>query len=829
VTVVVRSKQSSGKKPESQKPDAAPPDARASAGRDDASLGRLSRRTTLIAVSAVAALVVAGGLAFELTTGGTRDLFRGVAAEPTAATFVGSEACAGCHRSEAELWRSSQHKRAMDHATDKSVLGDFSGASLDYYGVHSRFFRQDGKFLVETDGPDGRLSTFEVKYTFGLDPLQQYLVEFPDGRLQALSLAWDSRPKDKGGQRWFHLYPDEEIRHDDVLHWTRLNQNWNFMCAECHSTGVRKNYDAAADRFATTWAEISIGCEACHGQGSRHVSWAHDRQSWWPFGKNDDPTKGLLVRFDERHDITWPIDPRTGNATRRIAPATLRKEVETCGLCHARRAGFSEDWIPGRPLSDTHFVSPLARGLYHADGQMRDEVYNYGSFKQSKMFAAGVTCSDCHEPHGAKLRAPGDGVCLQCHSSDKYAAATHHRHEGANPPLACASCHMPARTYMVVDRRHDHGFRVPRPDLSARHDTPNACNDCHADKSAQWAASAIERWHGATRKGFQTYAAAFHGAWTDRADAAALLGVVAGDTNVPGFVRASALTGLAAHVSPANMNVARSGLSDPDPLVRIGALDMLEALPASQIWPLVSPLLSDSNRGVRIRAAALLAAVPTTSQPAADRERFERAAAEFIAAQRLNADRPEARSALGNFYARRGLAKDAEAEYKAALRLSPHYAPTAANLADLYRQLGRDGDGENVLRTAVATSPQDAGLHHALGLTLTRLKRPEAALGELQRAAELDPDRARYAYVYAVALHSAGRGGEAMTVLKKTLVRHPADRDTLTALIGFSRDTGDFGAALEYAERLARVMPGDRNLANLIENLRHQMRGPDAR
>jgi predicted CXXCH cytochrome family protein len=829
VTVVVRSKQSSGKKLESQKPDAAPPDARASAGRDDASLGRLSRRTTLIAVSAVAALVVAGGLAFELTTGGTRDLFRGVAAEPTAATFVGSEACAGCHRSEAELWRSSQHKRAMDHATDKSVLGDFSGASLDYYGVHSRFFRQDGKFLVETDGPDGRLSTFEVKYTFGLDPLQQYLVEFPDGRLQALSLAWDSRPKDKGGQRWFHLYPDEEIRHDDVLHWTRLNQNWNFMCAECHSTGVRKNYDAAADRFATTWAEISIGCEACHGQGSRHVSWAHDRQSWWPFGKNDDPTKGLLVRFDERHDITWPIDPRTGNATRRIAPATLRKEVETCGLCHARRAGFSEDWIPGRPLSDTHFVSPLARGLYHADGQMRDEVYNYGSFKQSKMFAAGVTCSDCHEAHGAKLRAPGDGVCLQCHSSDKYAAATHHRHEGANPPLACASCHMPARTYMVVDRRHDHGFRVPRPDLSARHDTPNACNDCHADKSAQWAASAIERWHGATRKGFQTYAAAFHGAWTDRADAAALLGVVAGDTNVPGFVRASALTGLAAHVSPANMNVARSGLSDPDPLVRIGALDMLEALPASQIWPLVSPLLSDSNRGVRIRAAALLAAVPTTSQPAADRERFERAAAEFIAAQRLNADRPEARSALGNFYARRGLAKDAEAEYKAALRLSPHYAPTAANLADLYRQLGRDGDGENVLRTAVATSPQDAGLHHALGLTLTRLKRPEAALGELQRAAELDPDRARYAYVYAVALHSAGRGGEAMTVLKKTLVRHPADRDTLTALIGFSRDTGDFGAALEYAERLARVMPGDRNLANLIENLRHQMRGPDAR
>ena len=188
----------------------------------------------------------------------------------------------------------------MDHATDKTVLGDFSDATFDYYGVKSRFFRKDGKFFVETDGPDGKLAVFEVKYTFGVDPLQQYLVEFPDGRLQALSLAWDSRPKQQGGQRWFHLYPNEDIKHDDVLHWTKLNQNWNFMCAECHSTGVHKNYDAANDRFATTWSEISVGCEACHGQGSQHVAWAQDQKSWWPFGKRNDRTKGLAVRFDER-------------------------------------------------------------------------------------------------------------------------------------------------------------------------------------------------------------------------------------------------------------------------------------------------------------------------------------------------------------------------------------------------------------------------------------------------------------------------------------------------------------------------------------------------
>jgi predicted CXXCH cytochrome family protein len=777
----------------------------------------------VVVVAAATVVVLAGGVSWRWLAGGNAPWARFIGADAAPLAFVGSDSCAQCHPAEAKLWRGSQHKQAMDHATDTSVLGDFNEAGFDYYGVRSRFFRKDEKFFVETDGPEGKLATFEVKYAFGVDPLQQYLIEFPDGRLQALSIAWDSRPKDQGGQRWFHLYPNEEIKHDDILHWTKLNQNWNFMCAECHSTGVRKNYDAANDRFATSFAEISVGCEACHGQGSRHVAWARSQQSW--FGKTEDPAKGLLVRFDERRDVVWRIDSKIGNAQRNFTPALVRREVETCGRCHARRGEFSEDWVPGRWLSDTHVVSPLARGLYHADGQMLDEVYNYGSFKQSKMFAAGVTCGDCHEPHAAKLRAPGQGVCLQCHAADKY-AATHHHHEAVSPPLACASCHMPARTYMVVDRRHDHSFRVPRPDLSAKLGTPNTCNDCHRDKTAQWAASAIEQWHGPSRKGLQNYAEAFHAAWTGRSDAGALLAQVAADPKSPAFARASALTELAPRLSPANINLARSALADSDPMVRIGALDMLANVSPAQIWPLVSPLLTDSNRGVRIRAAALLAAVPTASQLAADRERFERAAAEFIAAQRLNADRPQARSMLGNFYARRGLATEAEAEYKAALRLSPQFTPAAINFADLYRQLGRDGEGESVLRAAIATSPRDAGLHHALGLALTRIKRADEAIAELRRAAEIEPDRTRYSYVYAVALHSAGRGEEAMTVLKQILVRHPDDRDTLLALISFTRDAGDFGTALAYAERLARVAPDDPDVVALIESLRRQRSSP---
>jgi predicted CXXCH cytochrome family protein len=788
------------------------------------------RRATAILAAAAVALLIAGGIALYLATDGLRETpFASRADVAASPTFVGSETCAGCHRSQAALWHASQHAHAMAHATDATVLGDFNDASFDSHGVRSRFSRKDGKFFVETDGPDGNLATFEVKYTFGFDPLQQYLVEFPDGRVQALSLAWDARPKAQGGQRWFHLYPDEEIKHDDVLHWTKLNQNWNFMCAECHSTGVRKNYDAAKDRFATHFAEITVGCEACHGEGSRHVDWAQAREHWWRFAKNDDPRMGLLARFDERRSVAWSIDPKTGNAARNFTPATTRKEVETCGRCHARRGEFSEDWVPGRPLSDTHVVAPLSRGLYAADGQMRDEVYNYGSFKQSRMFAAGVTCSDCHEPHSAKLRAAGAEVCGQCHAPDKYASVAHRHHEGVDPPPTCISCHMPARTYMVVDVRHDHSFRIPRPDLSATLGTPNACNDCHADKSPEWAAAAITSWQGPNRKGFQNYAAAFRAAWDGGADASAQLAAVAANQATPAFARAGALAELHAATSPAALEIARTGLADPDPMVRVGALDMIEGLPPDRQWALASPLLSDPVRGVRIRAAALLAAVPAASQPPADRARFAKAADEFVAAQRLNADRPESRSALGSFHARQRRFDDAEAKYKAALGLSPRYVPASINLADLYRETGRDADGEAALRTAIAATPQDAGLHHALGLVLTRLKKPDDALAELARAASLEPDRSRYAYVYAVGLNSAGRGPEALAVLKDNLAKHPDDRDTLLALLAFNRDAGDIAAALDYAAQLTRLTPEDRGLAELVADLRRRQEKSQAK
>jgi tetratricopeptide (TPR) repeat protein len=382
---------------------------------------------------------------------------------------------------------------------------------------------------------------------------------------------------------------------------------------------------------------------------------------------------------------------------------------------------------------------------------------------------------------------------------------------------------MPARTYMVVDSRHDHSLRVPRPDLSVKYGTPNACTDCHTDKPAHWAADAVVRWFGPDRKGLQTYVDAFAAASANRADARQLLASVASDPNAPNVARANALVELAPYISPANADLARRSLADSDPMVRIAAMDMLANVAAPQVWTLVAPLLSDPVLGVRTRAASLLAAVPTDRQPQADRDRFERAAAEFVVALKFNADRPEDRSSLANFYVRRGLTKEAEAEYKAALRLSPQYTVAAINLADLYRQLNRDGDGESTLRAAIAVVPADAGLHYALGLTLNRLKRTDDSVVELGRAAELDPNNARYSYVYAVGLHSAGRVNDSIAVLKENVDKHPADRDSLLALVTFNRDSGDVAAALAYAERLAQLDPGDRRILELIAALKRQL------
>jgi tetratricopeptide (TPR) repeat protein len=722
----------------------------------------------------------------------------------TAARFVGSDTCDGCHAAEAGLWRGSQHARAMQHATEATVLGDFSDARFRYAGVESRFFRRDGRYYVRTDGADGRLADFEIKYTFGVEPLQQYLVEFPDGRVQSLSIAWDTRPRERGGQRWFHLYPNDRVDHRDELHWTRGSQNWNFMCADCHSTDVRKNYDAATNTFRTAYAEISVGCEACHGPGSVHVELAKARPA--------DAARGLTVRFDERRVASWKPDPATGNPVR-STPRATDVEVQVCAQCHSRRSQVAEGYRAGAAFVDHYRPALLDTGLYHADGQQRDEVFTWGSFLQSRMFHAGVTCGDCHEPHAGKLRADGNAVCAQCHSPQKYDANTHHRHgTGADAPgTRCVDCHMPATTYMVVDPRRDHSFRVPRPDQSVALGTPNACTGCHADRDAKWAADALQAWSPKPPGGFQRYAEAFAAHERGSAGAARSLAAVAADGATPAIARATALESLGGHPVRGSVDAARAALGDPSPLVRRGAIATLSMLPPPQRFELLAPLLQDPVRTVRIDAAERLADAQAAATPE-QRAAFERAAAEFEAVQRYNADRPEARAALGNFRARQGRLAEAQADLESALALDPAFVPAYVNLADLQRVQGRDDEAERVLRDGLRVAGDHATLRHALGLTLVRRQQLPAALEQFAVATRLAPDDARFAYVHAVALHSAGRQAAALRELDRALARHPDDRDLLMAATTY----GGAGTGEKYARRLAERYQGDPAVAQFL-------------
>jgi hypothetical protein len=649
---------------------------------------------------------VAFGASLLLAACGEAPVPAAAPAIPDIAEFVGTPACQACHESQYADWRGSHHDLAMQHASESTVLGDFAGVEFEYFGTTSEFLRDGERFIVRTQNDAGEPEDYDVAYTYGVTPLQQYLVEFPRGHLQPLPFAWDTRPADEGGQRWFHLYPDEYIGPGDELFWTGRRQNWNFMCAECHSTDVVLNYDIDTDSYDTTWFEIDVGCEACHGPGSVHVATVESGAG----------TGGLVVDLDDRDGAVWRMQPATGIAERSRLAMQPPQQPESCGRCHARRGVISDDYEYGRPLADTHRPALIREPLYFLDGQIRDEVYVYGSFLQSRMYQAGVTCSDCHNPHSLELHTGPDPdlVCAQCHLPDKFAATGHHGHEAGQ--VQCVDCHMPDRVYMVVDPRRDHSLRIPRPDLSLVSDAPNACTMCHTDRDDAWAADAAFDWWG--KPAAPQFAPA-------------------------GIVRASAVASLTPPLQADEPAIVRQSLADPDPLVRQAAIQAAAGLPPELQVQLVAPLLDDEIRGVRIDAASLLA--PNSSFLPPDRTTaFATAADEFRAAQFAVGSRPEAHAALAEF---------------------------EADLGNLEQAL------EHSVK-AISMAPDLALAHHSRGLILVRAQRQEEALAELQRAAELAPEVARFVYVYAVALNSLGNKDEALRVLEEALAtRHPDDPD----------------------------------------------------
>jgi predicted CXXCH cytochrome family protein len=706
----------------------------------------------------------------------------------------------------------------MQRPDERSVQGDFGGRSFEHEGVVTTFSRHDGRYFVRSDGPDGRLAEFRVEYLFGVTPLEQYLLALPGGRLQALSVAWDSRPKRAGGQRFFHLYPKEHVPHTEVLHWTKPAQNWNSQCAECHSTNLRKGFSLAARSFKTTFSDVNVACEACHGPGSRHVEWARAARAR---GREPEGDPGLLVRFDERQQHTWTLDAARGIA-KPSSIASLRSEVETCARCHARRGLLSEDYRPGRPLAETHRPALLEDGLYYADGQMKDEVYNWGSFLQSRMYDQGVTCSDCHDPHSATLRAAPDAVCASCHAPERFATRKHHFHREKSPGASCVACHMRSETYMVVDPRHDHSFRVPRPDLSQAlglDQAPNSCNDCHRDRSPEWAARGVRRFYPGGRQTRPHYATALHAGRNYQANAEReLLGVIR-DPKLPGIVRGTAVSLLPPYLGPDSLGALESAALDPELLVRLGTATALEALPPRERVRIGARLLWDPVRAVRVEAVTAFLDVPDAELESEARAAFDRALDEYRLAQRTNAERPESHVNLGIVNTRRGDLEAARRDYDTALSLAPWFVPAWLNLADLLRMQGRDDEGATALRKALEVDPQNASVHHALGLLLVRQKRSAEALAELARAAELAPGQPDFAYAYAIGLHSAGRTEEALATLGKANARNPGARNVLVALVTINRERGALTEARRFAEQLVATAPGDPSAGALRDSI----------
>ncbi|RFC48064.1 MAG: Tetratricopeptide (TPR) repeat [Verrucomicrobia bacterium] len=725
------------------------------------------------------------------------ELFREPVRNPSEGfAYTGAESCRGCHQAAYEEWRQSTHFAAMQHATEETVLGDFSGVEFEHFGHKSRFFRKDGGFWVNTEDGEGRRRDFPIAYTFGIEPLQQYLIEFPGGRFQALQICWDTRPAAEGGQKWFHLYPGEEIPPSDPLHWTRRHFNWNYMCADCHSTNLAKNYDSGEGVYRTSWSDLNVACEACHGPGSRHIAWAQSGAM-----ANGESGAGLLVALREPQPGAWGLDAETGQPKRSV-PLTSQVQLETCAPCHSHRQPLQAQRFMGQRYLDSYVPTPLTRVHYHGDGQIHEEVYEYGSFVQSKMHHNNVRCTDCHHPHTMRPLAEGNLLCVRCHQPARYDTAAHHFHAAGSAGASCVECHMPSKNYMVVDKRHDHSIRIPRPDWSLQYGTPNACNNCHKDRDTGWAAEAFVKWWGERdRPGYGEVLARGRRdvqVWEKELAALARSGAT------PSIARASVLDLMEEGPSERSIALAREKLDDPDPMVRRQAVTFLEQLPLGQRWEALSRMLVDPLRAVRVEAGRVLAGVPREGISEGALKALNSAESEYVEMQEAVADVPESRLALAEFYLAKGEPGKAEACYRRAIVLDPLFVPARVNFAEFLFANGRLAEAEPVLREGVTLQPGDGYAHESWGRYLIRAKRYREGVDALRKAVELMPGRADLHYFIGVGYHTLGTFDEALPYLRKAMELEPRNQEYAGGAAAICREAGREDLAQEFLSRSAQ-------------------------
>ena len=698
-----------------------------------------------------------------------------VSLDLNSATYVGSAQCADCHQAQTVQWQQSHHAAAMQPL---AAPGEQPGAASDDMNdaqatdsTRSSNFENE-HLQVSLEGSVGATVTmadgqqYPITHTFGYAPLQQFLVDVGEGKLQVLDPAWQTEPH----QGWLQLYP-EATAPDDPLHWRQPGQNWNFMCADCHVTAYRKGYNRKARRYQPDFAEVGVGCEACHGPGSVHVN------------------------LFEQNDGT-----RGSSGSGLIVPGRTQPLVQVCGQCHSRREQLAEGYTPDQPLLDYYLPVLLDESLYHADGQINDEVYVYGSFLQSKMHGAGVTCSDCHNMHSGQLHQTGDDLCLSCHSPagnprfaelNKRAYDTQeHSFHDANNQVACVDCHMPSKTYMAVDERRDHSFRIPRPDLTVSLGVPNACQQCHQDKDAAWAAAYLKA-RGEVAAGH--YGLALDGGRNGLTAWEPALTQMLNDTDSPEIVRATAAGLLAQFDTYGSSAALHAALRDSSPLVRVGALRGAQRWPAGERWRRIKPLLDDERLAVRVQAVRSLLPVYAELDAAAQQQLLPYTQT-YLEVLELQSDRAEGLTNIAQVYQAQADLASAERVLVEATQLNQNWLPGWVNLADLYRQTGRDAQAGPLLDEAVLRGADQPDVLLSKALWLVRQQQREAALPLLQQAWQLAPGQGQYAYVYAVALHSLDRSSDALKLLLDALPQHADAAQLRNLAMNIARDSGDMAA-----------------------------------
>ncbi|WP_163938407.1 cytochrome c3 family protein [Paraferrimonas sp. SM1919] len=663
---------------------------------------------------------------------------------PAVASSYQPQDCVNCHQSQNQNWQQSHHAHSMAIADTGSVLADFN-TEAKHFSQTARFYRKNQQFFAEVSSGD-KAVTYQVKYTFGFDPLQQYLVATAQGKLQVLPFAWDSRPKEQGGQRWIHLY-DEDIKANDRLHWQQPLQNYNGMCADCHSDDLKPNYDPNSDSFNTKSASINVSCLSCHDGKER------------PHQQSTPKPKGGWVRAANEDIAHWQGEPRDSSF------------MDTCYACHSLRTPITNGFRSDKPYLDQFSPSWLSPPWYYADGQIKEEVYVMGSFRQSKMYQAGVVCTDCHDPHSMELKAKGNNLCSTCHNPETYDVKSHHGHDD-NKGSECVSCHMPTTTYMQVDPRRDHSFSIPRPHLSEQGIGPNACSSCHKDKDNQWATSELQKLHGKPKPVNQNLTQYWSLMLGTNIGAQAHYQIIM-DESLSEMIRATAINHLGQVYYSIPSHYLASLFSHNNNLIRLAITQFAINFSPQDKQKYVLRNLTDSFKAIRIAAANALVdvSIPIEHQPA-----FNDAMAELTESFTFTSWRGEGRINHAVLLERQGNYQAAQQQYLASIKMDPYFTASYINLADLYKRMGQDIQGSQVLEQGIKANPQEASLFYSLGLYWIRAKNMDKAVQNLVKAVKFDTTNPQYAYMYVLAIDAQGNTKQALFTLGqiiKTMGEYP--------------------------------------------------------